>query len=162
MFMCIYLFQFVCAAVQPKQCLCGFACVHMCVLLCVQAYLQYSSCIVCVRVCVCVCVCVCVLPIRHSMTGHVVKQLAGLFMDQQLWEEISKYQLDTHTHTHTHTNTQSHKAAVILNAQCMKLILVAQTAGCCLSVHHVLTQLSSSCVKFTYFFRFAHFESFDK
>lgn len=32
--------------------------------------------------------CVCFLPIRRPMTGHVVKQLAGLFMDQQLWEEI--------------------------------------------------------------------------
>lgn len=43
------------------------------------------------------------------MTGHVAKQLAELFMDQQLWEEISKYQLDTHTHTHTksHSNFNS-------------------------------------------------------
>lgn len=44
------------------------------------------------------------LPIRHSMTGHVVKQLAGLFMHQQLWEKILKIP-SGYTHTHFYTNS---------------------------------------------------------
>lgn len=63
-------------------------------LCCISALFIYVSVVFCVCVCVRVCACVCVcsnsmfLPIRHSMTGHVAKQLARLFVDQQLWEEI--------------------------------------------------------------------------
>lgn len=90
------------------MCVCVFVsvCVYMCVCGCALKTVYQNKCVtvrtcagILIHLCVCVCVqqqCVCFLPIRHSMTGHVVKQLAGLFMDQQLWEEISKYQLDTH------------------------------------------------------------------
>lgn len=148
----------------------SLCCISVCVCVCLFIYNTCVSVCLCMCVCIlihlCVCVCVrecvcskfvCFLPIRRSMTGHVAKQLAGLFMDQQLWEEISKYQLETHTHTlHTHA-TQSHRAPVILNAHCVKLISVDQTAGCCLSGHHVLTQLSSSCVKFLWICTFLKF-----
>lgn len=138
----------------------AFQCVYVSVyLFTIRVCLCACAC-ACAYLFICVCVCskfVCFLPIRRSMTGHVAKQLAGLFMDQQLWEEISKYQLETHTHTlHTHA-TQSHRAPVILNAHCVKLISVDQTAGCCLSGHHVLTQLSSSCVKFLWICTFLKF-----
>lgn len=91
--MCLFVSVYVYGCAQKKP----HSAYNMCERTCADILIHLS---VCVQQ-----QCVCFLPIRHTMTGHVVKQLAGLFMDQQLWEEILKYQLDAHTHTHAHNNS---------------------------------------------------------